>query len=233
MTYGGIILDKKYFKYISGSILFKSFNAQEIEMALGAVRYSIRNFSKGEIIAIEGDECSRIGIVLDGEIAVQKVYFSGKVVNLTKLSEGDIFGEVVVFSKHGQYPATIVSQKKSTVLFISRENIIGLCRKDDKFLQNFMNLLSNKILMLNKKVENLSLKTIRQKICRFIIEEYKRQGKKRLRISTTRNDMAESFGIPRPSLSRELVHMREEGLISFGKGYMEILDIEGIEEFLM
>ncbi|KDR94835.1 cAMP-binding domain of CRP or a regulatory subunit of cAMP-dependent protein kinases [Peptoclostridium litorale DSM 5388] len=226
-------MEKKYLMYISKSILFKGFKPEEIERALGAVNYSIRNFSKGEVIAIEGDQCNRIGIVMDGEIAVQKVYFSGKVVNLTKLSKGDIFGEVVVFSNHGQYPATIVSQKKSAVLFISRGNIIGLCREDDKFLQNFMNLLSNKILMLNKKVENLSLKTIRQKICRFIIEEYKRQEKKRLKILTTRNDMAESFGIPRPSLSRELVNMREEGLISFGKGYMEILDIEAIEEFLM
>lgn len=226
-------MEKKYLTYISKSILFKGFKPEEIERALGAVNYSTRNFSKGEVIAIEGDQCNRIGIVMDGEIAVQKVYFSGKVVNLTKLSKGDIFGEVVVFSNHGQYPATIVSQKKAAVLFISRENIIGLCREDDKFLQNFMNLLSNKILMLNKKVENLSLKTIRQKICRFIIEEYKRQGKKRLKILATRNDMAESFGIPRPSLSRELVNMREEGLISFGKGYMEILDIEAIEEFLM
>lgn len=225
-------MDRMIPLYLSKSMLFRGFSPDDVEKAISKSDYRLKKYSKGELIVIEGHECSSIGIVMSGEVVVQKVYFSGKVVNLTKLSRGDVFGEVIVFSNHREYPATILSQKSSTVLFISRENIITLCKQDERFLENFMMQLSNKILMLNRKVENLSLKTIRQKICRLLIEEYKRQKALKLKIATSRKDMAENFGIPRPSLSRELINMRDEGLIDFGKGYIEVMDIEAIEDFL-
>ncbi len=42
--------------------------------------------------------------------------------------------------------------------------------------------------------------------------------------------MAEHMGIQRPSLSRELIKMKEDGLIEYDKKIIEILDIVGIED---
>ena len=42
--------------------------------------------------------------------------------------------------------------------------------------------------------------------------------------------MAEMLNIPRPSLSRELTNMKEDGLIDFYKNNIKILDLEGLKK---
>ncbi len=45
--------------------------------------------------------------------------------------------------------------------------------------------------------------------------------------------MAELLNIPRPSLSRELVNMKEEGIIDFYKNKIKILDLKKLEDSLL
>ena len=44
--------------------------------------------------------------------------------------------------------------------------------------------------------------------------------------------IAESLGVTRPSLSRELINMKEIGLIDYSRSYIEILNLEEIENIL-
>jgi CRP-like cAMP-binding protein len=52
-------------------------------------------------------------------------------------------------------------------------------------------------------------------------------------MSVSRREMAEQFGIPRPSLSRELVSMKKDGLIDFDRQTITILDMEALEYLLL
>lgn len=49
----------------------------------------------------------------------------------------------------------------------------------------------------------------------------------------TKEKIAESLGITRPSLSRELINMKDEGLIDYSRNYIKILDLEEIEDILV
>lgn len=100
-------------------------------------------------------------------------------------------------------------------------------------LNNFMGLLSNKILMLNKKLKNLSYETLRQKIASLLLESYHINKKALFQINSSRKEMAESLGVPRPSLSRELINMKKDGLIDFHKNAFKILNLEAMEDILM
>lgn len=213
-------------------ILMKGFKENDIEELFKSISYSINSFSKGEIVALEGSDCSSIGIVLKGSIEVQKIYASGKTITISKLNEGHIFGEVIIFSNRNTYPATIASPENSKIMFISRENMLKLCSMNSKFLNNFMALLSNKILMLNNKLRNISYQTIRQKVASYILEEYEIQKKSNISLNCTKKEMAEQLGIPRPSLSRELINMKDEGIIDFVKSTITILDLDMLEEIL-
>jgi CRP-like cAMP-binding protein len=220
------------FKMLDKCILFKSFSAESIENMINSINYRVKSFNKGEVVALEGSNCSSIGIVIAGSVEVQKIYESGKTVTITKLEEAHIFGEVIIFSNQNEYPATIVSSSKTKILFISKENFLKLCNLNFMFLNNFMALLSNKVLMLNKKLKNVSFQTIRQKISNLILEEYAKQKKLTLNLKYSRKEMAEQLGIPRPSLSRELVHMKEEEILDFEKNKIKILDLTLLENSL-
>lgn len=217
---------------LSTCTLFENFTIDDITNILSSTTYKITKYKKGETIALEDDPISSIGIILNGGIEVQKTYPSGKVVTINRLSNGHIFGEVIIFSNKKTYPSTIVSSGDSEILFISQGDIIKLCSSNVTFLNNFMRVLSNRILNLSKILKDLSYQTIRQKIASFLLDEYKKQKSLVIKIGISRQEMSEQFGTTRPSLSRELINMRDDELIDFDKKTITIIDLEALEETL-
>lgn len=217
---------------LSNCILMKNFSENEIKSFLEKINYTFLSYSKGEIIAIEESNCSKIGIITSGTVEVQKIFSSGKVITIGSLKVSDIFGEVIIFSNRNTYPATITASSNADVMFISKEDILKLCNLFPVFLNNFMSLLSNKILMLNKKLKNISYETLRQKIASYILDEYSHQKKLDIILNYTRKEMAEQLGIPRPSLSRELVNMKKDNLIDFSKNHIIIKNVNNLEKLL-
>lgn len=213
-------------------ILMKGFSEKDIEEILKDITYATSSYAKGSIIALEGTPCSSIGILIKGSVEIQKIYASGKTITMSKLGVGNIFGEVIIFSNRSTYPATIAASDNCKIMFISKDNILRLCSLNSNFLNNFMTLLSNKILMLNKKLRNISYKTIRQKIASYILDEYKSQQKLAIKLNCTKKELAEQLGIPRPSLSRELINMKEECIIDFNRDNIVILSLESLDDIL-
>ena len=155
-----------------------------------------------------------------------------KIIHVSSFEKGHIFGEVIAFSDVNLYPATVISSTSSKVMFISKDNFIKFCTSHQDFLEMFLNDLTNKIFVLNKSITNLTFNSIRQKICNFIMTEYKLQNSRTIKLKMTKEKIAESLGVTRPSLSRELINMKEIGLIDYSRSYIEILNLEEIENIL-
>ncbi|WP_458788413.1 cyclic nucleotide-binding domain-containing protein, partial [Vallitalea sediminicola] len=66
--------------------LFKNMKTEDIESILSSIDYDVINYSKEQIISIEGEECNKIGIVLEGNIEVRKIYPLGKSITVTRLN---------------------------------------------------------------------------------------------------------------------------------------------------
>ena len=156
-----------------------------------------------------------------------------KVVHLSSFSKGGVFGEIIAFSDVNLYPATVIASSLSQIMFIDKKDFIKFCTHNEEFLGMFLNTLTNKIFLLNNSITNLTFSNIRQKICYFLINEYKIQKSKNIKLNMTKEKLAESLGITRPSLSRELINMKEIGLIDYDRNNILILDLEEIENILV
>ncbi len=203
-------------------------NDKEIENVLTNIPYNINEYGTGDVIAIEGDNCHSLGIILEGDIEIHKSFASGKNVTINHFETGNIFGEALVFSGEHLYPATIISSTHSKIMFIQRNEIVLLMTLDTRIIDNFMGVLSNRILMLNQRLTNLAMDSLRKKISNMLLMEYTKQKSTYLTLPYSRKKMAEMLNTPRPSLSRELVKMKEDGLIDFFKNSIKILDLEGL-----
>ncbi|MGO1469252.1 MAG: Crp/Fnr family transcriptional regulator [Tissierella sp.] len=224
---------KKHLKSLSKCILFKDIEEVKIEEILNSMTYNISTYEKDSIIAIEGDDCNSLGIILEGNIEIHKSFPSGKVVTINHFSAGNIFGEALVFSGTHVYPATILSSSTSKIMYLKRDTITKLMTIDERIINNFMGVLSNRILMLNDRISNLSLDTLRKKISNIILKQYKKQKSLKIILPYSRKKMAQLLNIPRPSLSRELINMQDEELINFNKNNITILNLKKIEESLL
>lgn len=211
-------------------ILFKDIKYEDLSNFLNMSNYIIKKYPKGNMVVIEGGNFEELGILLEGLLEVQTLYPSGKLLTFAQLKPVETFGEAIIFSKMNKFPATIVAIKDSKIMFINKEDLISCLTNCHKFMENFLKLLSNKLLMLNKKVKMLSLESIRKKIGNFLREEYKKQGSNIIKVSLSRKEIAEHMGIQRPSLSRELIKMRKEGIIEFDKKVIIIKDMGALSK---
>lgn len=224
---------EKYLDSLSKTILFKNLDRDEINSLIRNVPYIISNYNKDDVIAIEEDDCHSLGIILLGSVEIHKPFPSGKVVTISHFEAGNVFGEALVFSKHHKYPATILASSECKIMYIKKEDIIQLMSFDSRVLSNFAAVLSDRILMLNERITNLSYDTVRKKIANIILIEYSKQKNKNLVLPFCRRKMAELINIPRPSLSRELMKMKEDGIIDYHRNRLKILDLDLLEDSLL
>lgn len=223
---------ENYAEIIRKSILFSNLTKEEILCIFGFLNYKITSYDKEDIIFQEEEECKSLGIVLEGFVEIQKIDANGKLLSVAVFEEGDIFGELLIFSDHNQFPMTIVSKTNSMILHIDRESMVKLCQSETSFLYAYLRLVSNKAFILNKKLKEISLKTIRQQLIEFILDQSEKQETDAIELKMTKKDWADKLGVQRPSLSRELIKMKEEGLINFDKSFVYILNKRSLLRYL-
>lgn len=213
--------------------MLKNKSKDEILFFFKDIDYRIVSFNKNDIIAIEGSPCEKIGLVLKGNVDIKRILTSNSVIHISSFGVGNIFGEVIAFSDTNKYPATVISATSTKIMFINKYDFIKFCTQHPDFLSIFLNDLTNKIITLNKSITLLSLTSIRQKISNFLLHEYTIQNSLFIKLNMTKQKLSEALGVPRPSLSRELINMRDLELIDFSRDFIKILDKEALESILM
>lgn len=226
---------EKWINQLMAIELFKGIEKEELESIFFCFKPTIKCYTKKDIIAIEKEKLIGIGIVLDGEVIVGKETLAGDRVMMSMLKKGELFGEAAAFT-NAEWMATVVANTDCTILFLPPQKIIGVCNKvctgHKMLIQNMLQIVSRKALVLNKKVEILSLKSIRKKISTYLLEQYAIKNCLTFDIPLKRNELAEYLLVTRPSLSRELINMQQEGIIDFHKYSFKILDIEKLKSCL-
>ncbi|MCT4563843.1 MAG: Crp/Fnr family transcriptional regulator [Maledivibacter sp.] len=214
--------------------LFKGIENDELIDMLICLSPRISLYKKKEYVTIANDEFTGIGILVEGNVIVTKENAAGDRIIMAKLEEGDLFGEMIAFSNYGKWPATVIAQTNCTIIFLPSHKIIGncprMCRGHKFLIQNMLTLVSQKALGLNRKMEYLTIKSIRGKISTYLLEQYNRHSEQTFMISLKRNELAEFLNVSRPSLSREMIKMKDEGIIDFYKSSFKIIDIERLKK---
>lgn len=206
---------------------------EEVGTVLHCLKPQIGFYKKKDYITLEGDAFTGVGIILQGEAMETKENPAGDRVIISKLHEGDIFGEIVAFSDEKCWMVTVVATTDCTVLFLPPDIILGICPHmcggHKLLIQNMLRIVSQKTLHLNRKIEYLALKSIRKKVSTYLLENYNMKQKMKFTIPLKRNELADFLNVSRPSLSRELIKMKEEGIIDFNKSLFTILDINSLK----
>lgn len=223
---------KEYLSVLEKCSIFNGMKSEYIETIISDKNYKVINYDKGDIIALEDNICEYVGIVLTGSIEIQKIYESGRFIVMQRFNESNTFGEAIVFSLTNNYPYTIISSVKSEIMLIPNKSIIELCSKDEKFLSNFMSLLSEKILILNQKVKTISFCSVRQKLANFILEQVQIQNREKIKLSINKKELSEYLGVQRTSLSRELINMQDDGILECSKNEIKVLDMYTLKEIM-
>lgn len=224
----------KYINVLKKCILFDGIDLDRYNHMINCLEPVIKHYKAGSTIAIEGEICPGICIVLSGEVMVYKTLPTGECNIMDVITPGKIFGEVSTFTKNKNWPSSVSARVNSEIMIIRADKFVQQCANQcfahRKLTENMLIIISEKVVILNRKMSYLMQKPLRNKICRYLFEQQQQNRSNTFLIPFSRDELAEFLNVARPSLSRELGKMRDEGIIDFHRSTIKILKPEVIIE---
>jgi CRP-like cAMP-binding protein len=196
--------------------LFKGINLKKYE-----AHFIINKYEANTLIFHEGDECDSVGIVLKGQLTISTMTALDNEYIINMLNSNDIFGDTLLFSEKTLYLGDGIVTKDSTILFITKELLLEMF-KEEKFLLNFLQLVSQKSLDLRNRLKLFSHKNISERILFYLESESKKNNSKKIPIKSKEN-LAKLLNIPRPSLSRALINLKKKKIIDYNRYYITLM----------
>ena len=97
-----------------------------------------------------------------------------------------------------------------------------LQERDQMLANRFVAALASRTLSLNQRIQILSRRTLREKLITFLSQYATAQGDT-FTVPFDRASMANFLGADRSALSRELSHLRKEGVLDYHRNQFRIL----------
>lgn len=217
--------------------LFQDMTTQEIDNCLRCAKAVQKNYRKNEVIFSQDDPPSALYVLCKGSVAVCKDSADGKRYIVTTIEEHDVFGEVFLFLNNIEYSYYVVATQDSQVLEIPKSYFDHSCTKQcnhhPKIVSNLLSILAHKAYFLNQKVQLLASGSLRQKLIRYLLGLPRKTANENIvLLSMNREELADYLNVARPSLSRELMKLVKEGLISVANQEVKLHQIETLNSYL-
>lgn len=224
------------YKMIDYSILVKSplFNGiseEECMTLCSKIHYQVRKFEKDTIVVQGGEEVTHLFVVLSGSVRGEMIDNSGKTVKIEDIEAPRPLAAAFLFGKENKFPVTVTANKKAELLAIPVVEFLKLLQLNTRLLRNYLNSISTRAQFLSQKLHFLSFKTIKEKVAHFLLQQAGDRFHS-FELKNTQQQLAELFGVTRPSLARVLGEMQSENLIKIEKKTVTLLDKQGLNSLL-
>lgn len=228
-------METKHLNILTKSPLFRNLTLEEIDTFLNSTNSKINTYKKNSFVALAGDPMQGIGIVLEGRAHLTRENTLGQRAIVTDLDPSSMFGEALLFTDNSVWPATIETTTTTKIIFFPATaftNLVPGCEPyQTQLLINLLHDLSNKALVLTRKVHYLTLKGMREKIFAYLIDIHNKQKSDTLTLPHNRQEMADVLNVSRTALSRELGRLTKEGILEIKGRQVKILNLQAIEDY--
>lgn len=203
--------------------LFRNVSAGELQKSFDGLTYKVKSYDKGEILAHQGDVCNKLIILTKGSVRGEMIDESGRIVKIEDIASPRALAPLFLFGAANRFPVEVTANENTEAIIIPKESVIKLFARNEAFLENYMNMSANYAQTLSEKLFFMSFKTIRQKLASYFLRLSATQGNQIL-LDRSQQELADYFGISRPSLAREVSHMQDDGLIKADRKQITILN---------
>ncbi len=214
-------LSEKKIDFLLKTALFDGVSKIDIEPLLHCLSYRLKKFEKNSFILRQGEKCEEAALVLSGSVHIITEDFWGNRTILSDISPGSVFAETFAFE--GSKPLTVSALTVSDVeiLFFSINKILTVCSSacvfHTRIIQNFVQVLALKNIMLNRKLLYLSFRSTREKLLSYLSDQSKNSKSEKFVIPFTRQELADFLCVDRSAMSSEISKLQNEGVLETHK----------------
>lgn len=235
--------------------LFSDLTDDELEKILSFSSH--KKVSRGEILFFDTEPFYGFYCVLEGSIKLYKISTEGREHIVHIMTQNNTFGEVPVFENYQSvlsdkavYPINAMAIEDNTeVLLVAAKPFLSFLKDNSNICLKFLSTLSKRLKLLNQHIESLTLHDIKKRLAKYIIDEYDKKEKERLRIekskkiilkksdfielNISKNDLASHLGTILETLSRTFKKLQDESLIEVNGKQIKIRDFKKLKNYFV
>lgn len=196
------------------------------------LKHNIKAFKKNELIFRQGDVCDALHILIKGSVKTEMITENGNLLGVEIINAPRPLAPAFLFSNNNRFPVDVTTLEEVEILQIPKEEVMRLMTTQPDFMQQFLVHNANRTQFLTNRLQLLSIKTIKGKIAHFLLEMGNEHGNTFV-INRNQTELADFFGVARPSLARSLSEMVQDGIISINKKEYTILNSKELRELLV
>lgn len=211
--------------------LFRGVPESENKILLEQVHFQTKSYKKDELIIDAGEKVKNLLIVLSGSVRGEMIDYSGKTVKIEDIEAPKPLAAAFLFGKENIYPVTVTANNEVRLLAVPVVEFLKLLQLNGQLLKNYLNIISTRAQFLSQKLHFLSFKTIREKVAHFLLQTTG-DNFHSFDLKNTQQQLADLFGVTRPSLARVFGEMQKNNLIKIEKKTVTLLDKVALNDLL-
>lgn len=194
------------------------FNIKEFTKQLqnSCTKIQIKKVEKNNTITTYIKNRNQIYILASGKADLIKYDVNGNKTIIETLNENDIFGEVF-FPITSNNELFVVAKENCEVISFTFDDIIKKCSRTCKFHEtlktSLLNLIINKIVTQNIRIELLTKRSIREKLKSYFSSLSNNFSITTFSIPISYTDLADYLSIDRSAMMRELKALQDDNII--------------------
>lgn len=194
--------------------IFYGIENNDVKKMLNCFQAKKISYKKDTTILSNLANTNIIGIIIEGSANLIRNDYNGNRTIIEKLEKGSIFGEV--FSSYSD-ELSVIATSNCEVITFDYDHVINRCKKScpyhNNLIDNMLQLLAKKIVIMNNRIDILTKKTIREKLLEYFSVLEKKYISKKFDLDLNYTELADYFGVDRSALMREIKNLKEDGLI--------------------
>lgn len=208
---------EQYFDLLLKNPLFSGIQKEELRSLLGCLSARVVSFVKGAPVFLEGDPAGSVGFVLEGAVEIVHDDFYGNRSLLSVAEAGELFAEAFACSGIESMPVSGYAIRDCKLLWLECRKMLTVCSNacgfHGKLINNLLQVVAYKNLLLGQKIRVMSQKTTRDKLMLYLLEQAKQKGSREFTIPLSRQALADYLGVERSAMSAELSKLRSVGAL--------------------
>jgi CRP-like cAMP-binding protein len=210
--------------------IFRNLTAEETDIL--NFEKDFRQYKRGDILYREGNRISGFFCVNSGIIKVFKTGFDGKEQIIRFARKGDIIAYRSVLSNELACTSAKVIED-CQVCFIPSEILISFIKANSTFALDLIRLACHELGEANSFITDIAQKTVRERLAEILlllVNDFGIDNDNYLKISLTREELANIVGTATESVIRLLSEFKSDKLVELNGRKIKILDTKGLEK---
>ena len=206
--------------------LFQGMTAKELASCLDSLDAMEKKYRKDDLILHAGERTSSIGMMLEGSVTIESNDVWGNCTVLSHVGKNQYFAET--YALLGEVLLVDVrANEDCSILFCNIRSLLNDSKKSspwkEKLLKNILIISSQKNLVLSGRSFHTSPKSCRGRLLSYLNAIALQTSSREFDIPFNRQQLADYLNLERTNMSKELSHMKDEGLIEYRKSHFKLI----------